>query len=139
MRCLLSGTTYRLRAFTARISGEVVNVLLRRCGPDLVFGKLQLIPSALRQIGQSLWRMFKRSNNKAVYEPDTQRLAELVSRVAGASWCWCGGCGELLAPVVVDDDYTCVVALGCRNCGPTSSIPVCAGRLMGGEPAATIH
>jgi hypothetical protein len=114
-------------------------VMLRHVGRDLVVDLNSIISHRLHQLGRRLRRLFKRKN-EPFYEPDTQRLAELMSQVVGASWCWCGGCGELLAPVVVgDDDCTRVVALGCRTCGPRSGIPVRAGLLMGGEPSATAH
>jgi hypothetical protein len=94
---------------------------------------------AARRIGQALGRLFPTKSHQPFYEPDQSRFAELVSRIRGASLCWCGRCGSRLEAVVVGDgEQTRVVALGCEFCGV--GIPVRGGLLMGGEPAsATIH
>jgi hypothetical protein len=99
-----------------------------------IFGK----QPRLLELGCGLRQLFK-CKSDAVYEPDRQRLAELLTGVRGASPVWCGGCGELMAPIALSDgEHTKLVAVSCL--GPCCvSLPVRAGLLMGGEPAATIQ
>jgi hypothetical protein len=85
--------------------------------------------------------MFKRDAG-GIYEPDRQRLAEILSGLRGASPIWCGGCGGLMVPIALSEgDHTRLVAVSCLDpCGV--SLPVRAGLLMGGEPnpqACTVH
>jgi hypothetical protein len=104
-----------------------------------LFNKSSVIPRALRQLGQGLRRLLKRTADP-VYEPDTQRLSEIVTGIRGASPVWCGGCGEVMTPIVLaDGDQTRLIAISCLS--PCCvSLPVRAGLLMGGEPAsAAIH
>jgi hypothetical protein len=88
---------------------------------------------AWRQVfGRTLRRMFKRQTDR-LYEPDRQRLTEILTGVPGASPVWCGGCGEIMTPIVLaDGNQTRLVAISCL--GPCCvSLPVRAGVLMGGE------
>ena len=93
----------------------------------------------LRAVSRNFRRIF-RKQKRELYEPDAGRLAEILSGIPGASLIWCGGCGHLLAPVVLgDSEQTNLVALGCVDCG--HSLPVRRGLLIGDEPAtsATVH
>ena len=102
-------------------------------------GLNSIIPRRLRRLGCFLGGIFGKSERQPVYEPDISRLAELVSHVPGSSWIWCGGCGSMMAPVVLgDEEQTRIVAVGCRACG--IGLPVALGLLIGGEPASgTLH
>jgi hypothetical protein len=93
------------------------------------------IRRTLRHFGAALREMFKR-NRPVIYEPDPQRLAELVTGLRGASPMWCGGCGQPMTPIAVSEgDQTRLVAITCLN--PCAvSLAVRAGLLTGGEPVS---